>query len=63
MLYSVLVLGEIVAILIMKPGSICKLIVLCRCLKLTVRLAGLIKCNENSSVSLNQLISSLTIFV
>lgn len=56
MLYSVLVLGEIVAILIMKSGSICKLIVLCRCLKLTVRLAGLIKCksNENSSVSLDQ---------
>ena len=54
MLYSVLVLGEIVAILAMKPGSICKLIVLCRCLKLNVRLAGLIKCNENSSVSLNQ---------
>lgn len=56
MLSSVLVLGEIVAILIMKPGSICKLIVLCRCLKLTVRLAGLIKCksNENTSVSLNQ---------
>lgn len=56
MLYSVLVLGEIVAILIMKPGSICKLTVLCRCLKLSVRLVGLIKCksNENSSVSLNQ---------
>ena len=56
MLYSVLVLGEKVAILIMKPGSFYKLIVLCRCLKLTVRLAGLIKCksNENSSVSLDQ---------
>lgn len=36
-LYSVLVLGEIVAILIMKSGSICKLIVLCKCLKLAVK--------------------------
>lgn len=39
MLYSVLVLGEIVAILIMKSGSICKLIVLCKCLKLTFKVS------------------------
>lgn len=56
MLYSVLVLGEIVAILIMKSGSICKLIVLCKCLKLTVKVSWPYKCksNENLSVSLNQ---------